>query len=174
MEMLHLEDWEREAILRVLKRQRSLQEIDERRINQLAVRVQLQRINDTRSTKLENELKTKTGKWHQELLRRRCPSAVYEPPETMLLRRLSSETRSLDGATSFTGSTPTRVNSLPTRGRNYSGTNLDDVREWVENCHNEADFADSVQFDISPSKQTNNSEGFSETSDHNEHFETRK
>ncbi|XP_002131864.2 uncharacterized protein LOC100181492 [Ciona intestinalis] len=147
MDLLQLENWEREAILEVLKRQNALQEREERRINQLAVRVQLQRVNDSRSARLESEIKTKTGQWHREILRRRYPGAVAEPP-VALLKRISSEIQSLDSSTSWssTASTSHRTAAPPSRCRSRNGTDLAGVREWVENithCNDEGKFLGS-------------------------------
>lgn len=83
-----LTEWEKESILKVLKRNNRVKYREERRLEQLAVRVQMQRLTDQRSPQDETEIKTKTGEWHKDLVRRRCSGRPVDVPAT-LYRRIS-------------------------------------------------------------------------------------
>jgi len=91
LDLKSLEKWERAQIEQVLKRNKILLETDEMRVHQLAVRTQLQRKGDHRTSLIDKDLRCKSGQWHKELVKERLRKYKDPKLEKMLNEENTNE-----------------------------------------------------------------------------------
>ncbi|XP_076799651.1 uncharacterized protein LOC143444341 [Clavelina lepadiformis] len=133
----NLSDWEKAAILQVLKRNKAIKQREERRVAQLAVRIQLQRMDEYMSIHDDCELKTKTGQWHEDLVYKRCKQSPTELHST-LYRQLSSDLISSGSQKSSPEPSTSSKQSINSKGSdkcfysNNKGLDMKSVKEWID------------------------------------------
>jgi len=129
-----MQDWEREKILEVLQRNNKLKELDQRRVHQLAVRVQIERMSDERMPQLERKLRFKTGVWHSELVQQKIEETEKSSNEDE--RRLAAIYRQLSSSYADSPNS-SRTNSITTSNTAQQPELLEKeipqqrVREWL-------------------------------------------
>nr|XP_039265471.1 uncharacterized protein LOC120341101 [Styela clava] len=90
IDLRDLKEWEKAAILQVLERNQRVRKLEERRITQLCVRLQLNRMSDNRYSDMERIVLTHSGSWIKEATSRKPTEDPIQPLRKLLTNTIKS------------------------------------------------------------------------------------
>jgi len=146
VELSEIEDWEKAAIIQVLRRNHDLQRTENRRLRQLQVRMQIETLTDDDWIRCEQSMRKKTGQWHRDHQRKCKNDNKHVNTTQKLYKQLNYELISANvNRKTENGSPTTSQTSTESKSNTYSSSSSKraSIEAWLQDSDKYREKVDS-------------------------------